>query len=195
MLALPPGPAPAPKHQVVVGTALFCGAGGMVIGAMAALWIRFRNRTGSDSWVPRGVRIPEVATNVILITLLFGCLMAAWATWSAKRDDRVHTALALGVLFLLALAVINAQAYVWATVELPVLGTPDRSPSYNSMFYAFTGTFMVLALIGLVYVAVATFRYLGGRTKDREVLSGLYLYWSFLTVAYLAVWYVVYVTK
>jgi len=52
-----------------------------------------------------------------------------------------------------------------------------------------------LVVVGVVYALVAAFRYIGGRTKDRETLSGLALYWYFLAAANTVVWYTVYVKK
>jgi cytochrome c oxidase subunit 3 len=42
---------------------------------------------------------------------------------------------------------------------------------------------------------VATFRYLGGRTRDREILSAHAMYWYFMGAVYTTLWFVVYVTK
>lgn len=189
MLALPPAPAPAPRRQMLVGTAMFVAAGTMLIGAMTALWFHFRGE--ADVWKPEKLVIPEVATNVMWITALFACLIVQWAVYSATRGDRHHTALALGVVIILGLAHLNSQAYVWRRIELPVKG----DTAYNAMFYAITGTMFTLVVAGIVYAIVGAFRFIGGRTRDRETITGLALYWYFLAVAHTAVWYSVYVTK
>jgi heme/copper-type cytochrome/quinol oxidase subunit 3 len=176
---------------VLVGTALFSGAVAMLIGAMTALWFHFRTNAGEVGWKPAKVVIPEVATNVMWITALFACLMIQWAVYSAKRHDIQHTAVALGVVIVLGLALLNSQAYVWRKIAMPVKG----DTAYNSMFYAITATFFVLVVIGVVYAIVAAFRYIGGRTKDRETISGLALYWYFLAAIYTVVWFTVYVKK
>jgi heme/copper-type cytochrome/quinol oxidase subunit 3 len=191
MLALPPAPAPAIRRQVLVGTALFCAAGVMLIGAMTALWFHFRHLAGAGSWKPAKLVIPEVATNVMWITALLACLMIQWAVYSAKRGDRQHTAVAIGIVLVLGLAHLNSQAYVWRRISLPVKG----DTAYNSMFYAITATLFVMVVIGVAYAIVSAFRYIGGRTKDRETLSGLALYWYFLAAMNTAVWFTVYVTK
>ncbi len=191
MLALPPAPAPAPRRQVLVGTALFCGAAAMLIGAMTALWFRFRDNAGTTVWKPKKVVIPEVATNTMWITAFLACVMIQWVVYSAKRGDRQHTAVGLGIVMILGLAHLNSQAYVWKKVALPVKG----DTAYNSMFYAITGTLFVLVVVGIGYALVGAFRYIGGRTKDRETLSGLALYWYFLAALNTAVWFTVYVTK
>jgi cytochrome c oxidase subunit 3 len=176
---------------VLVGTALFCGAATMLVGAMSAIWFHFRNTVGTTEWKPKKVVIPEVATNTMWITALFACMMIQWAVYSAKRGDRQHTAVALGITTVLGLAVLNSQAYVWKRIALPVKG----DSAYNSMFYAFTATMFVLVVIGVVYAIVGAFRYIGGRTKDRETISGLALYWYFLAAAQTVVWFTVYITK
>ena len=191
MHALPPAPAAPPKRQVVVGTALFAAAATMLVGAMTALWFHFRDGVAKNTWKPAKMVIPEVATNVMWITALLSCLMIQWAVYSAKRGDRQHASLALGIVIMLGLALLNSQAYVWRRVALPVKG----DTAYNSMFYAITATYFVLVVTGIVYAIVAAFRYIGGRTKDRETIAGLALYWYFLAGVYTVVWYSVYVKK
>ena len=63
------------------------------------------------------------------------------------------------------------------------------------MFYALTGSFFVLLIVGLVFTVVTAFRHFGGRTADHEVVTSHALFWYILTVIYIAVWFVVYVTK
>ena len=47
----------------------------------------------------------------------------------------------------------------------------------------------------IAFSAVAAFRYMGGRTSDREIVSAHALYWYFLGASFFALWFVVYVTK
>jgi heme/copper-type cytochrome/quinol oxidase subunit 3 len=140
--------------------------------------------------MPDKIVVPEIAANMMLLGLFVICIMAQWAVYSAKRNDRTHTGLALGVTALLALASINAQIAIWTQMEV---GANDGA--FHSMFYAATGTMTALILSGFVYTAVAAFRYLGGRTKEVELVSAHALYWYFLTAAFCAVWFVIYVQK
>jgi heme/copper-type cytochrome/quinol oxidase subunit 3 len=190
--ALPPAPAPPPRRQVFVGTALAGVATLMLIGGMLAVWVLQRERAldAEGFWVPEDVTIPEVPTNVMLIGLLALVVFAQWAVYAARRGDKAHAALALGLVGLLGLAVINAQAYVWNQIEMPIL-----DGGYPGMFYAVTGTMTALLIAGVAYTGVTAFRYLGGRVTDREVVAAHALYWYVLTTAFCAVWFVVYVTK
>ena len=188
---LPPVAPPPPRSQVFVGTALACLAGSMMVGGMLAIWVLLRERVvDAGERFPLDYIITEVASNVMLITLFALCLFAQWAVYSAKRGDRAHTALALGVVAVLAVAFINGQAFVWYTMEVEV-----KDEYYGALFYAVTGTMLAIVGAGLVYTAVAAFRALGGREREVEIVTAHALYWYFAAAAYTAVWFVVYVTK
>jgi heme/copper-type cytochrome/quinol oxidase subunit 3 len=190
--ALPAAPAPPPQRQVFVGTALAGVATLMLMGGMLAIWILQRQRAidADELWVPKGIKIPLVPANVMLIGVWALCIFAQWASWSARRADRGHTALALGLTGLMAIAIINAQAYIYNQMELPIAET-----GYAGMFYAITGTMTALFVIGLAFSGIAAFRFLGGRMSDREVVAAHALYWYVLAIAFSAMWLIVYVTK
>jgi len=192
MLALHAGPAPAPRRQLFVGTALAGAAILTLIGGMLATWMRLRTSYlhGGQAWIPRKLIIPEVPTNVVLIAFLPLLLFAQWAVYSARRDDRTHTGLALGLTGLMGLAVINAMIYTYSQITLPIHGG-----AYNSMFYALTGTMTVLFVIGIAFTVVCLFRYLVGRSNDSEIVSAHALFWYVLAATYAAVWLAVFVTK
>lgn len=192
MHALPPAPAPPPQRQVLVGTALAGVATVMLVGGMLAVWILLRERAldAGDTWVPDGVVIPEVPSNVMLIGIWGLVVFAQWASYAAHRGDRAHTALALSIVGVMALAIINAQAYVYSQIELPIADS-----GYAGMFFAVTGTMVALLVIGIVFTAIAAFRFLGGRLADREVVAANTLYWYVLAAVFSAVWLIVYVTK
>ena len=192
MQALPAAPAPPPSRQVLVGTALASVATTMLIGGMLAVWILQRERAIDDggTWLPEGVSIPEVPANVMLIGVWSLVVFAQWAVYAARRGDTTHTGLALGIVALMTLALINAQAFVYNQMELPI-----ADGGYPGMFYAITGTVVALFLVGLVFTAITAFRFLVGRTSDREIVAAHALYWYVLATVFSAVWLIVYVTK
>jgi cytochrome c oxidase subunit 3 len=193
MLALPSAPAPAPRRQVIVGTALVGAAAMALVGGMLALSLRMRKEAlgqANGRWVPKGIHVPMVPANTMLLALVPICIFAQWAVYSAKRDDKPHTGLALGLTGLIGIAFINAQAFIWNQMKLGV-----RSGTYATMFYSLTGVVVAFAVAGVVFSAITAFRYLGGRTTDREVVSAHALYWYAYSVVFTMVWFVVYVTK
>ncbi len=193
MYALPAAPPPSPRRQLFVGTALACAAGATLFGGMLALYLRFRDAALSlpdGEWRPESAIVPEVATNIMWISFGVIGVMCQWAVYAARRDNRSHTALALGMVALVALAVINGQAFTYFQMNLGV-----RDGTYETMFYAVTGTFLAFMVIGLVYTLVTAFRFLGGRTRDLELVSAHAMYWYFMCAVYTAIWFVIYVTK
>lgn len=199
MIALPAAAEPLPRRQIFLGTALACAAGTMLMGGMLATWLQFRadapvresmKRGLIKDWMPATIVVPEVAANIMWIAFFVACIMAQWAVYSAKRQDRTHTGLALGMTALVGFAILNAQVFIWTQ-----MGIGARDGAFHSMFYAATGTMTLLLVAGILYTAVAAFRYLGGRTQELEVVSSHALYWYFLTAAFSAVWFVIYVQK
>lgn len=190
--ALPAAPAPPPRRQVFVGTAVASLAAIMLMGGMLAIFIRKREEVmdAGERWVPQGVDIPGVATNVMLIGILSIPLFAQWAVYAARRHDRVHVGSALGVVAVIALASINAQAYVYSRMDMAVADS-----GYAPMFYAVTGAMTALIVIGVVFTGVTTFRLLGGRQSDTEIVSAHALYWYVIAGVFSAVWLIVFVTK
>jgi heme/copper-type cytochrome/quinol oxidase subunit 3 len=198
MLALPPAPAPAPRRQVLTATAVGGAAATMMMGGMLAVWFRFRNAqplvdaidAKIPAWLPKGVKVPMVPANILLTTMFVGCLMGQFAVYSAKRADRTNTSIGLGLLILMGAAVVNAQAVIYTRMEVSIY-----EGAYGPMFYAVTGTFVVLTIVSMVFAVLALFRFLGGRSTGHEMVSAANLYWYILTGIYCALWFVVYVTK
>jgi len=180
--------------MVFFATAFTCAAIGMLFMGMLAAWLNLRDAAGGTTaaWVPKGVDISMQAPNMMLIIMLGASLMAQWAVYAMARDNRRDTAVAVALLVVFGVAVLNAQAFIYQQLGL---GIGDSK--YANLFYAVTGTFLAALISGIVLAAVVVFRSLGGRysSKRHEGISSLALYWPFLTVAFLAVWFVVYVGK
>jgi len=196
MLALPSAAAPAPRRQLFVGTALACVAAGALIGSMLALWMRLRLdalHVTDGLWIPKGINVPMVPANTMLLAFLPIAIFAQWAVWAARRDARSQVSLALALVGVIGLAVINAQAYIYARMKMPITG--KNATAFNAMFYSITGTFVLLLIFGIGFSVITAFRYLGGRTSDREIVSAHALYWYFLGALFFVLWFVVYVTK
>ena len=106
MLALPPAPAPAPSRQLFVGTAVACVAGATLIGGcghVAAL--PFDAASPMAPGYQTGIMIPEVASNIMLFSFIGIWIFAQWAVYAARRNDKLHVAMAFGLTGLIGLAV------------------------------------------------------------------------------------------
>lgn len=198
--ALPAGPQPAPRRQLLVGTGVVTAAGALLIGGMLSIWLRFRAaaplRESSDGlkqikdWLPADLKMAEVLTNVGLATVGIACVMAQWAVYSSRRHDSRHATMALGMTLLMGVALVNALVAVYPEMEIVLTDGP-----YQTMFYAITGTLIALVAVGMAFSLAALFRSAGGRASNTDLMSAHALYWYFLAAAYTAVWFVVFVQK
>ena len=192
MHALPAAPAGAKRRQILVGTAVASAAAATLVLSMCALWLRMRDqaRAAGTAWLPEGASIPGVAANVMLIAFLPLCIFAQWVVYAVKRDDGRHTKVAAGLVVIIGLMFLNAQAYIWAQIKLPAGGG-----TYQSMFFTLTGVMAAAVAAGVVWAAVIAVKAFTGRTIDREVAASHALYWYALSAAFAVLWFVVYVTK
>lgn len=197
VVALPPAPVPTRRRTLFVGTAFACAAMLSLFGGLIGLYIQVRNNAGGSTsdWIPSGVVVPEVVVNTMLITMFLTTITAQWAVHAGRRGNRRDAGVALGLTALLALAILNAQAFVFKNMNVPILNEDDGA--FNVMFYAITGSFFAAVLAGLAMALLGAFRALGGRyrAEDTEALSANALYWYCLTGAFCFVWYFVYVVK
>jgi cytochrome c oxidase subunit III len=192
-LALPAAPAPARPRMLLVATALTCAAAGMLFAGMLAVWIALRDAAGGTSaaWLPKGIVLPGVAANMMLIIMAGASVTVQWAVYAMAHDDRRDTVVAAALVVIFGVAVFNAQAYIYQQAGVGV------NSRYGALFFSVTGAFLVALVAGMIMAVIVVFRSLGGRytSKRHEGISALALYWHFLTAVFAAVWFVVYVIK
>ena len=192
-VALPAAPLPQRPRMLLVATSLACAAIGMMFAGMLAVWIALRDAAGGTSaaWLPKGLELPGVASNMMLIIMVGASVMAQWAVYAMARDNRRDAAVAVALVVIFGIAVFNAQAYIYQQIGVGV------NTRYGALFFSVTGAFLVALVAGMIMAVIVVFRSLGGRytSKRHEGVSALALYWHFLTAAFSAVWFVVYVIK
>lgn len=197
--ALTAGPARR-TSTVFVATGFVSAAAAALMGGMLAIWLDFRakapTRIAGDGatiikdWLKKDITIPEVAANTMMFTFVIACVMAQWAVYSGRRNDKSHTTLALAVTLFTGLALLNVQAALWMQMDIVL-----RDDAYQTMFYTVTGTMFAIIASAVVYSLVAMFRVLAGRTSDHDVLAAHALYWYATYGIFAALWFVVYVQK
>jgi heme/copper-type cytochrome/quinol oxidase subunit 3 len=193
MYALPAAPPSAPRRQLFVGTAIACAAGTTLFGGLIAMFVRYRQEAlavAGGEWKPADIKIPEVPTNVNLLAFLFIGSSPSGACTPPSASTRVHVALASG----------SSRCSAWRHQLAGVRVRPDgprprrrHLPDCSST--PSPGAFLALTIIGVVFSVVTAFRFLGGRSGEREIVTAHAMYWYFLGAMYIVLWFVVYVTK
>ena len=123
---------------------------------------RGRSSTGDRRpWVPKGIKIPQVPANVMLLTFVPICVFAQWAVYAATPRRPGHTGLALGLIGLLGLAV-DQRPGVHLRADGPAVA--DERPYSTHVLRDHRHVHALLAIVGVVFSAVTAFRFLGGRT-------------------------------
>jgi heme/copper-type cytochrome/quinol oxidase subunit 3 len=200
MLALPAAPAPERKHSLLVGTAFGVAAGAAAFSGLLGTYLVERQQVldalgqaGKPvSFLPRGVVMPGIPANIMLVVMVFATVMARWAVYALRQGERRHTAFAIGLTVLFGAGALNLQVAVYRALDVGV-----RSSQFATLFYGVTGAFLIALLVGMAFAVITAFRSLGGRyaATDTDGVEAFALYWHFLTVAFAATWFVVYVNK
>jgi cytochrome c oxidase subunit 3 len=194
MLALPPAPAPARPRQKLIATSLVVTGGVALFAGLLGVYLNLRDAAGgtTKAWVPKGVVMSNQAPTLMLVTMVGASVVAQWAVYAAARDIRRDLGAATALLVVFGFAVVNAQAYMWKNMHISI----DKQ-GFAVLVFTITGTFVVALLAGIVFALLEAFRGLGGRASStrHEGISAMALYWHFLTVAFAAVWFVIYINK
>jgi heme/copper-type cytochrome/quinol oxidase subunit 3 len=198
--ALGAGPTVVMRRPALIVSGFLSAVSAMLIGSMLAIWLDFRSnaplRESSEGgkmlrdWLPESIKIPEVATNTMMMTFVITCVMAQWAVYSSRRNDSKHVSLALGVVLLTEIALVNVQLAIYSQMGIGV-----RDGSYMTMFYAVTATMLAIIIICMGFTLLALFRSIAGRAGDRDLVSAHALYCYSMSAIFAALWFVVYVQK
>lgn len=188
------------RRPMLALSAFLSAVSAMLMGSMLAIWLDFRSkapfRMSADAskmlrdWLPASIKIPEVATNTMMMTFVITCVMAQWAVYSSRRDDARHTSLALSVVLLTEIALVNAQLAVYSQMGIGV-----RDGGYMTMFYAVTATMLAIIVVCIGFTLLTLFRSIAGRAGDRDLVSAHALYCYAVSAIFAAMWFVVYVQK
>ena len=105
MLALPPSPAPERKHPLLVGTGFGVAAGAAVFAGLLGTYLSARQqeldalRAAGETvrFLPNGVEMPEIPSNIMLFIFVGASILAQWAVYAIRRADRRHAAPVTGI--------------------------------------------------------------------------------------------------
>lgn len=193
-LVLAPPPEPRRPRLLLVGTSLAAAASAMLFVALLAVYasVRAEAFATTGDWIPDGVNIPLTPPNMAAVTLLMSVVTIHWAVYSIGNDDRPNAYVALGLTGFLGLAYANVSIFMFEQMGLSV-----NDGEIGLLIFTIQGAHLAMTAAAVVMTAVMAFRALGGEYsgRDREGAAAAAVYWDTMVAVYLAIWYVIYVTK
>lgn len=190
--------APAPPvgrpRVLIVASAFVAAATVMYFVGLFGLYLASRSATiaNGNAWLPEGVKIELTQPNLMFFTLILSVITVQWANWAIKNDDRPHTYLALGLTLLLGFAYINMAAYNYSIMQFHI-----EAGAASVLVYAITGSHILMAVAAMAFVALMTFRALGGQftSRQHDGIAAAALYWHAMVAVFAIIWIAIYVTK
>ncbi|MFQ5558736.1 MAG: cytochrome c oxidase subunit 3 [Acidimicrobiales bacterium] len=186
-------PEPVRPRTLVVASLFGTGAAVMVFLGLMAVYVQRRAAAldAGREWYPEGV-IELGPAGIMMTTLVFSSFTAQWAVQAVKNDDRPHGYVALGLTALFGAAVLNQFWFVYQDTAFTIDGSEAQL-----LFYVITGTFLVMLIAAMVFVAVTTLKALAGQftRHNADAVVAAVVYWQAVVLMYGIVWYVIFITK
>ncbi len=192
-IGTPPAAPPGRPRTLLIGTGFVVVAVVLAFSGLVAIYIEQRAaviRTGNP-WIPTDADIPTTPGTMMLFTLLMSAVTMQWAVWAVTRNDRPRTYMALGITVFLGLAYINGMAFFFTQTSMSV------TDPIGLLVFTIFGAHIAMLGAGLIFLAVMTFRTLGGQysNRDNEGLAAAAIYWYAMVAVYCGLWLLVFIKK
>lgn len=182
-------PALPRRREMLFGSAFATAGAAMLIVVLVANYLIERTAGGAQWLVDN--QIPLTQPNMQLVTLGMSVVTMQWAVYSISRDDRYHTYMAMGITMLLGLAFINQTTFLYRMAGITI-AQPE-----GPLFYAVTGSHLVLIGVALAFMVLVLFRVFAGQYSSRmpDGVGAVAILWYAGVALYALIWFAVYVQK
>lgn len=192
-VGLPAAP-PVRNRTMLVGTGFVCAAIAMYFAGLFGVYFTERsaaNKAGTE-WLAPDANVQLTSPTIIIWGLLISVFFMQWAIWSIARDDRQHGYIAIGMLLVFGAAVVVQTSFQWDEMGL----RNDEAPS-SALIYAISGSFMVLLVCAMLFVALVGFRALAGQysSKNTDGLVAASYVWYLMIFIYFIMWIGIFIAK
>jgi cytochrome c oxidase subunit 3 len=180
----------SPARTLQLGVLVTAAAGSMGVVGLIAAYLVMRATTGT--WPPRGVSFDNYTATMLAITMAMSSVTVEWTAYSIRRNLRAQALASLGLTLGLALAYLNGLWYLVDRFNFQ----PAQHP-YATIAYVMGILSIVNALVGLGALLLTGFRLVGHQLSraNFDIVRATALYWHFVTLAWIAVYYVLYISK
>lgn len=182
-----------PRTQFVA-TCLTIAAGSAMMVGLLGFYISRRHLVEAPGghWVPDDIVIPNAPLVMTVVTAVLASVIAHWAVWSGRRNERGHTYTALAVMLLMGVMFLNMVIFSVNQMDIEI-----GAGEWQNLALSVTGVVIAMTILSLAYTALMGIRALGGDLgpEGTAPLASAVLVWDFVVVAWSATFYVVYVVK
>lgn len=195
MLALPSAggsgsDAAARRSTLPMAVLIAGGAVAMAFAGLIAAYLALRSAT--TTFPPARTSFDNYTATTLVITALMASVTIEWAAYGIRKGFRGQALFGFGVTTMLVAAFLNALNYLINGFEFGAAATP-----YATVVYAMTGLAFLVALIALGGVILTGLRAVGHQltTDNFHLVRSVALLWHVAALAWLAVFYTIYITK
>jgi len=140
-------------------------------------------------WPPGGAPKLDISIPGTLI-LIAGSIVVWWGERGIERGSRRRLILGLSAALILGIVFIAMQLFEWHRQPFTL-----STDVYSSLYFTITGTHILHVVVGLLMLAVLLlWSVLGHFDAERHAAASIgVLYWHFVTVVWLAVFFIFYI--
>lgn len=192
--ALPAAPPIQRPRVLVVGTAFASAATIMTFVGLIGIYLTQRAAIigAGDTWLPKGSTIPLQQPNTMLFTLLMSVVTMQWAVHAIANNDRTNAYLALAITIFFGFSTVVMTWYLYGLLKLDIAAN-----SQSVLIYTITGLHLMLLVVAMLFIALMSFRALGGSfdARQHDGITAAALFWYAMVLVYVLIWITIYVTK
>lgn len=174
-----------PLAVLIAGAAV-----GTLVGGLIAAYLAIKAAPGP--FIPEDTAFDNYTASTLTITALMAMVTIEWAAYGIRKGFRGQALFGFGISVLLGIAFLNALYYL-----IVQLGFEAGSGPYATIVYTMLGVSFLLAVVGVFAILLTALRAVGHQltTDNYHVMRASALLWHIVAIAWIAVYYTVYVTK
>ena len=161
-----------------------------LVGGLVAAYLALKAAPGA--FIPEGTKFDNYTASTLTITAVMAMVTVEWGRYGIAKGFRGQALFAYGITTLLGAAFLNALYYLITQLTFE----PSAAP-YASIVTAMLVVAFGIAVIGLVAVILTWLKAIGHQltTDHLQVARAGALVWHAAALAWIAVFYTIYVTK
>ncbi len=161
-----------------------------LIGGLVAAYLALKAAPGT--FIPDDTSFDNYTASTLTITVVLAMVTIEWAIYGIRKGFRGQALFAYGITTLLGVAFLNALYYLIVNLPFEASSSP-----YGGVVTAMLVVAFGLILAGLLAVVFTGLRAAGHQltTDNLQLARAGALVWHIAAVAWVAVYYTVYVTK